>query len=33
MAKAAFPAWSRWSPQVRYEALKKVSDEILARKD
>src|SRR5436190_12480848 len=33
MAKAAFPAWSRSSPQVRYEALKKVSDEILARKD
>ena len=33
MAKAAFPIWSRSSPQVRYEALKKVSDEILARKD
>ena len=33
MAKTAFPAWSRSSPQVRYEALKKVSDEILARKD
>ena len=33
MAKAAFPAWSRSSPQVRYEALKRVSDEILARKD
>ncbi|HJY47974.1 MAG TPA: aldehyde dehydrogenase family protein, partial [Stellaceae bacterium] len=33
MAKSAFPAWSRSSPQVRYEALKKVSDEILARKD
>jgi alpha-ketoglutaric semialdehyde dehydrogenase len=33
MAKAVFPMWSRSSPQVRYEALKKVSDEILARKD
>jgi alpha-ketoglutaric semialdehyde dehydrogenase len=33
MAKTAFPGWSRSSPQVRYEALKKVSDEILARKD
>jgi acyl-CoA reductase-like NAD-dependent aldehyde dehydrogenase len=33
MAKVAFPAWSRSGPQVRYEALKKVSDEILARKD
>src|SRR6266567_9299636 len=32
-AKAAFPAWSRSSPQLRYDALKKVSDEILARKD
>ncbi|MDQ4060508.1 MAG: aldehyde dehydrogenase family protein, partial [Pseudomonadota bacterium] len=32
-AKAAFPAWSRATPQVRYEALKKASDEILARKD
>src|SRR5206468_559958 len=32
-AKAAFPAWSRSSPQVRYDALKKVSDEILSRKD
>ena len=32
-AKAAFPAWSRSTPQVRYEALKKISDEILARKD
>jgi aldehyde dehydrogenase (NAD+) len=32
-AKAAFPAWSRSTPQERYEALKKVSDEILARKD
>src|SRR5437667_5728805 len=33
MAKAAVPMWSRSSPQVRYEALKKVSDGILARKD
>src|ERR1700730_14368507 len=32
-AKAAFPAYSRSTPQERYEALKKVSDEILARKD
>ncbi|MBR1141698.1 aldehyde dehydrogenase family protein [Bradyrhizobium sp. AUGA SZCCT0431] len=32
-AKAAFPAWSRSTPQVRYDILKKASDEILARKD
>jgi aldehyde dehydrogenase (NAD+) len=32
-AKAAFPAWSRSTPQIRYEILKKASDEILARKD
>ncbi|MET0220461.1 MAG: aldehyde dehydrogenase family protein [Tardiphaga sp.] len=32
-AKAAFPAWSRATPQVRYDILKKASDEILARKD
>jgi len=32
-AKAAFQAWSRSSPQLRYDALKKVSDEILSRKD
>jgi alpha-ketoglutaric semialdehyde dehydrogenase len=32
-AKAAFPAWSRSTPQERYEILKKASDEILARKD
>jgi aldehyde dehydrogenase (NAD+) len=32
-AKAAFPAWSRTTPQERYEVLKKASDEILARKD
>ena len=29
-AKAAFPAWSRSTPQVRYDILKKASDEILA---
>ncbi len=27
------PAWSRSTPQERYEILKKASDEILARKD
>jgi aldehyde dehydrogenase (NAD+) len=32
-AYAALPAWSRSGPQERYEALKKISDEILARKD
>jgi acyl-CoA reductase-like NAD-dependent aldehyde dehydrogenase len=32
-AKQAFPAWSRSTPQVRYDILKKASDEILARKD
>ena len=32
-AKAAFPAWARSTPQVRYDALAKVSAEILARKD
>jgi acyl-CoA reductase-like NAD-dependent aldehyde dehydrogenase len=32
-AKAAFPAWSRSTPQERYEALNKISVEILARKD
>src|SRR5260370_36580319 len=32
-AKAAFPAWSRATPQLRYDILKKASDEILARKD
>src|SRR5947199_8981563 len=32
-AKAAFPAYARTTPQERYEALKKISDEILARKD
>ena len=29
-AKAAFPAWSRSTPQLRYDILKKASDEILA---
>ncbi|UPK04416.1 aldehyde dehydrogenase family protein [Bradyrhizobium sp. 170] len=32
-AKAAFPTWSRSTPQLRYDILKKASDEILARKD
>ena len=32
-AKAAFPAWSRSTPQERYEILKKASDEILARRE
>ncbi|HEY6631984.1 MAG TPA: aldehyde dehydrogenase family protein [Rhizobiaceae bacterium] len=32
-AKAAFPAWSRSGIQQRHDILKKVSDEILARKD
>jgi acyl-CoA reductase-like NAD-dependent aldehyde dehydrogenase len=32
-AKAAFPGWSRATPQQRHDALKKVGDEILARKD
>ena len=32
-AKAAFSGYSRSTPQERYEALKKISDEILARKD
>ncbi len=32
-AKAAFPAWSRTTPQERYDVLKKASDEILARKE
>lgn len=32
-AKAAFPAWSRSTPQERYDVLKRISDEILARKD
>jgi aldehyde dehydrogenase (NAD+) len=32
-AKAAFPAWSRSSPQVRFDILDKVGSEILARKE
>ncbi len=32
-AKAAFPAWSRSTPQERYDILKKASDEILARRE
>lgn len=32
-ARAAFPAWSRTTPQERYEALKKISDEVLARRE
>jgi len=32
-AKAAFPAWSRSTPQERYDILNKVSVEILARKE
>src|SRR3569832_1145636 len=32
-AKAAFPAWSRSTPQERYEAQNKNATEILARKE
>jgi len=32
-AKYAFPAWSRSSPQERHDILKRIGDEILARKD
>ncbi|MGJ4955227.1 aldehyde dehydrogenase family protein [Bradyrhizobium sp. HKCCYLRH2015] len=32
-AKAAFPAWSRSTPQERYDALNKISTEILSRKE
>jgi aldehyde dehydrogenase (NAD+) len=32
-ARAAFPAWSRASPQVRHDVLKAASDEVMARKD
>jgi len=32
-AKAAFPAWSRSTPQERHDALKRIGDAILARKD
>src|ERR1043166_1271542 len=32
-AKDAFPAWSRSTVQLRHDILKRVGDEILARKD
>ena len=32
-AKEAFPAWSRSNPQTRHDILKRVGDEIMARKD
>lgn len=32
-AKAAFPAWSRSTPQERHDVLKKASDEVMARKE
>src|SRR6478736_1499991 len=32
-AKAAFPAWSRSTPQERYDILKKASDEIITRRE
>jgi aldehyde dehydrogenase (NAD+) len=32
-ARAAFPAWSRSTPQERHDILKRIGDEILARKD
>jgi aldehyde dehydrogenase (NAD+) len=32
-AKSAAPGWARSTPQERHDALKKISDEILARKD
>jgi acyl-CoA reductase-like NAD-dependent aldehyde dehydrogenase len=32
-AKAAFPAWSRSTPQERYDALNRIAAEILARKE
>jgi alpha-ketoglutaric semialdehyde dehydrogenase len=32
-ARDAFPAWSRSNPQARHDALKKIGDEILARKE
>src|SRR5918995_1616705 len=32
-AKGAFPAWSRSNPQERHDILKRIGDEILARKD
>jgi acyl-CoA reductase-like NAD-dependent aldehyde dehydrogenase len=32
-AKAAFPAWSRSTPQERHDVLKKAADEVMARKE
>jgi alpha-ketoglutaric semialdehyde dehydrogenase len=32
-ARDAFPGWSRSNPQVRHDILKRVGDEIMARKD
>ncbi len=32
-AKAAFPGWSRSTPQERHDILKRAADEVLARKD
>lgn len=32
-AKAAFPAWSRTTPQERFDILKNASDELIARKE
>jgi acyl-CoA reductase-like NAD-dependent aldehyde dehydrogenase len=32
-ASAAFPAWSRTTPQQRHDVLKRIGDEILVRKD
>src|SRR6478735_556321 len=32
-AKAAFPAWAQSTPQVRYDALNKISLEIIAREE
>src|SRR5215212_8597106 len=32
-ARDAFPAWSRSSPQDRHDILKRIGDEIIARKD
>jgi alpha-ketoglutaric semialdehyde dehydrogenase len=32
-AREAFPAWSRSTPQARHDILKKIGDEILARKE
>ena len=32
-AKAAFPKWSQSTPQERHDALKRIGDELLARKD